>query len=1283
MSAPPPGGSGPRTRLDLTSRLTAKSLLSAPLTETAALRAGAPAAPRLSVTAARLSLTATRPPGASLSGTAGGASFGSGVASSAGTSVAGAGALASAPDASFRALDALNALTGPERFISRRRAIDKETGALLDDSVPLPPQERFLDSLGLSDADVARILSGGFIFLRRVRERSGHFVSPYALEVAPRSAVDPDDHFTLSTEGLTHFSKSSSAPSAGGSGAPAADQVSTFVSLAQISREFKLFNSITIIPFFSKFRVWKSWKGWRACLLSARLPRARTKKSRAITSPLPFPHHPHSSPAGGLIAGRKRKAASATLSSQLFILNDILRAALLELRKLTMGIANMPLFIIDRHSTVELATFVSAQSHARAEVATRVAAFGVAVRSIVRGAANDTLDAFLSEHKVSADGKMSFMERRELRETCARIATFIRVADLHVRDCLLSLALEGVESMAVAFAPGPGVMGPLTVRTAASEEAAKAATLAAGHHAHHGSHGSHRNAAVAAPVAKPFTPLLSIFVDFADAPVPRARAKLTAALEAGRSMEEEKKGEGADEAVVDALAAPADATPTLVFSPSLYTVRSTLRSTLTDAMAVIGGVPRMLTHADMAPYVQAAVDDAGVSVAAPAEEGDGEEGASASPAADGGLAVTALHHPTFKRSANRLLAGVDAAFAALAEFSISYVPYIKTYINNEAVLGSSASYSGGRSQEDLETAIALYKGQNAEFDHVALSADIGVLRADSVGLKGRLTPSPLRMLDSIRKLIPSILQELTTELVNEMRPMFNILSSTPTEVEPFVLKAATLEKSVEKIAEFRERSGAIRSLTALMVENAWSIADDLKALFRVLSDTLTDLESAASKTESSLEADSQKFIKKVEDAIPVLRKEVYAMQERLTDPCISAVDAPVAKTLKFLKDAAAQMGELKAQSVRYAQWQAQLKQNVTELEIVEEVFADMNVKLKLWEATSVFSSQKIAWQETPFSTIDEGEMSRAVQGFIKTAARSEKMLVGNAAAAKFKGEVEDFKGLLPVIGNLRNKTLQPRHWKDIEAALGVEIDPTKEYTLGELFGLGVLDHQSEIETISTKAVQESALLELFNKKVTSVWTSLDFTVNSYKESKEVFILGAVDEVIAALDESLVNINTILGSRYCAPIRGEVETYQKKLLMVSETLDEWLNCQKAWMYLESIFSADDIKRQLPEESKKFTNVDRSWRTIMKRTYGNPNVIVSGAVKGLKETFLRHNEVLDAIQKALENYLETKRGAFPRFYFLSNEELLEILAQTRDPQAVQPHLRKVRRRPLLVK
>jgi len=165
----------------------------------------------------------------------------------------------------------------------------------------------------------------------------------------------------------------------------------------------------------------------------------------------------------------------------------------------------------------------------------------------------------------------------------------------------------------------------------------------------------------------------------------------------------------------------------------------------------------------------------------------------------------------------------------------------------------------------------------------------------------------------------------------------------------------------------------------------------------------------------------------------------------------------------------------------------------------------------------------------------------------------------------------------------------------------------------------------------------------------------------------------VDDIYTALDESLANINQILGNRYVKPLRAEADKFKKDIITLNDMIDEWVVCQKNWRYLENIFKAKDIRTALPEEQKKFDQVDKSFKLLLKNCKGKRCLLTVTKHPGHLDTLKTNNVTLDQVQKKLDDYMEMKRTDFPRFYFLSNDELIDILANSQELDIVQQHLK----------
>lgn len=206
-------------------------------------------------------------------------------------------------------------------------------------------------------------------------------------------------------------------------------------------------------------------------------------------------------------------------------------------------------------------------------------------------------------------------------------------------------------------------------------------------------------------------------------------------------------------------------------------------------------------------------------------------------------------------------------------------------------------------------------------------------------------------------------------------------------------------------------------------------------------------------------------------------------------------------------------------------------------------------------------------------------------------------------------------------------------------------DDTVKLELYEEAGAFESEMLEEIGEISGTASAELGLENIL-KKVEYFWKEFELSVIPHRDAKDVFILGGMEELQVALDESYININTLAASRYVAPIKSRVDEWQRNLDMFTSTLEEWAACQSSWIYLEAIFSAPDIQRQLPVEARMFLVVDKAWKDTMRRAYKAPLALPNMTDEKTYMLMKESNVTLDKISKCLEAYLEVKRVAFAR-------------------------------------
>lgn len=343
---------------------------------------------------------------------------------------------------------------------------------------------------------------------------------------------------------------------------------------------------------------------------------------------------------------------------------------------------------------------------------------------------------------------------------------------------------------------------------------------------------------------------------------------------------------------------------------------------------------------------------------------------------------------------------------------------------------------------------------------------------------------------------------------------------------------------------------------------------------------------------------------------------------------------------------------------------------------IERCRKDLQLLKVMWDFAITIQTTIDEWKKTPWKKIDIESMDQECKKFGKELRGLGKEMRSWDPYMHTENQLKNLMTSLRAVTELQNPAIRDRHWVELMTTTGVKFSMDDSTTLKDLIDLNLHEYEEEVKGIVDKSVKEQAMEKVL-KDLANTWANMEFQ-NEIHERTGLKLLKASEEMIETLEENQVQLQNMASSKYVGYFQQEVSSWQQKLSNADQIIGSWFEVQRKWQYLESIFiGSEDIRSQLPEDSKRFDYIDREFKQLLNQMNADRNVVRStnrpnSKLYDILEGLLKQ---LTMCEKALNDYLETKRLAYPRFYFVSSADLLDILSNGNNPKMVCRHLTKL--------
>ena len=524
------------------------------------------------------------------------------------------------------------------------------------------------------------------------------------------------------------------------------------------------------------------------------------------------------------------------------------------------------------------------------------------------------------------------------------------------------------------------------------------------------------------------------------------------------------------------------------------------------------------------------------------------------------------------------------------------------------------------------------------------------------------------------------------DILKEIDESHNRLQETPSDINSMksllseISKINTSHMVVEfKITEIEEmfRTLKMYNPTSLSDQNQQDNCSEAESLMK----RWKDLRREANQKNFSMQKYKERFAEETKVDVSTFQKQLKGIFRLYKEEGPGAPETTLKDGVSILNQYEDQIGKLNKSKEDLVIAEQLLGLPISSFE--ELVYME-NTNKRLSVLYNIFSEMQdkiTRWSGTPWNDIDISNIEKESEEFYKKTLKLETEYGDNKTYEKLRKEVTGFKDSVPLIRTMKSEHIRGRHWEKLLQSIGYEhkLD-IKNITLQQVFDLQLQDFQEKVDDIATEARSEATNDNML-QNIEHTWKTTNFPMGPYKRGIELksYVITNCDEIKEKIEDQLTDLSKLTNNRYASTFKSRIQLLEKQLNMIFDCIDLWLVVQRKWQYLESIFvGSEDIRLMLKDEVKRFDRIDKDFRKLMENTYKNPNVLSAcypiGSPDERKAELQSISKNLDSCQKRLSNYLDTKKGAFPRFYFISNDELLSILGSN-NPEDIQPHMLKL--------